>query len=175
MIETDRLLLRQWQDSDLDEWVLMNQDQKVMEFFPSTLTRDQAVQLADKIREHIEIHGWGLWAVEVKGIDPFIGFVGLSPQDLGFEWMPCVEIGWRLKHSAWGKGYATEAAQAALEFGIPRFGKIYSYTAASNTPSQKVMSKIGLVERPELAFEHPRVENPLLKPHVVFCSEARTA
>ena len=170
MLETERLLLRQWHESDISEFISMNKDPEVMRYFPKPLSDEESKVLADKISSHISDNGWGLWAVEVKGQDSFIGFVGLSPQDLGFEWTPCIEIGWRLKRSAWNHGFATEAAIAVLDFGINNFGEIYSYTAADNIPSQNVMKRIGMSERPELFFDHPRVDDPRLKSHVVYSS-----
>lgn len=167
-LETARLLLRQWRPSDLDEWIAMGSSADVMRYFPEQLSREKAEAMFQRLHDRIENNGWGLWAVEVKGGEPFIGFIGLAEQDLGLPWMPCVEIGWRLKASAWGHGYATEGATAALAFGQERFDAVYSYTSAVNAPSRRVMERIGLSERPELAFEHPRVENAELKPHVVY-------
>ena len=170
-LETPRLLLRQWREADLADWIAMGESESVMRYFASTLSREQAEAMFQRLRDRIEDRGWGLWAVEVKGGDPFIGFIGLAEQDLGLPWMPCIEIGWRLKESAWGQGFATEGAIAALAFGRERFETIYSYTSAVNHPSRRVMERIGLHERPELAFAHPRVENPELQHHVVYSTD----
>lgn len=170
MLEGPRVLLRQWTDRDLPRWVQMNADPEVMRYFANPLSEEQALDLATRIRSHIDEHGWGLWALEIKESGLFAGFVGLSRQDLGLAFTPCIEIGWRLSRDMWGHGYATEAAELALTFGQTRFDEIYSYTSTVNTQSQAVMRRIGLVERPDLAFDHPRVEDPTLKPHVVFAS-----
>ena len=167
-LETSRLLLRQWRPSDLENWIAMGSSADVMRYFPELLSQEKAEAMFHRLHDRIEKNGWGLWALEVKNGDPFIGFIGLAEQDLGLPWMPCIEIGWRLKESAWGQGFATEGAAATLAFGVERFDKIYSYTSAVNLPSRRVMQSIGLLERPELAFEHPRVENAELKPHVVY-------
>lgn len=167
-LQTPRLLLRQWRDSDLAEWIAMGSSPAVMRYFPELLSREKAEAMFQRLHERIDKNGWGLWAVEVKNGDPFIGFIGLAEQDLGLPWMPCIEIGWRLKESAWGQGFATEGAAAALAFGVERFDTIYSYTSAINMPSRRVMERIGLIERSELAFEHPRVNNPELQSHVVY-------
>ncbi len=175
MIETSRLLLRQWVESDLKPWAEMNADPEVMHYFPATLTPDESSQMMTRIRDRITENGWGLWAVEVKATNEFIGFIGLSNQDLGQPWTPCIEIGWRLKRSAWGQGFATEGASAALDFGKQRFDTIYSFTAASNLPSQRVMQRIGLHSRPDLGFDHPRVTRPDLIAHVVYSTQPSPA
>ena len=172
MLETDRLILREWRESDLEEWVAMNASPEVMKYFPKTLTTEQSTEMFQRLQTRIELQGWGLWAVEVKDTDPFIGFIGLSEQNLGLDWMPCTEIGWRLKESAWGKGYATEGAHAALAFGLERFETIYSFTSALNEKSRKVMERIGMRARPDLAFEHPRVDDLRLKSHIVYSTSS---
>ena len=165
---TERTILRQWKESDLPTWIALNQDPEVMRYFERPLSADESIATAQRISHRISEDGWGLWALEIKGGPEFVGFVGLSQQDLGLPFTPCVEIGWRLTKSAWGNGYATEAAKAALAFGLQRFDAIYSFTAATNLPSRKVMERIGLVERTDLAFEHPKVNRPEIKAHVVY-------
>ena len=172
-LETKRLVLRHWLDEDLESWVALNQDPEVMEFFPASLSREEALTLATNIQSNLERSDRGLWAVEVKGGERFIGFVGLSVQDLGLDFTPCTEVGWRLKRSAWGQGYATEAAKAALRYGLGELDLevIYSFTAATNLRSQAVMERIGMHPRPELAFIHPRLdpESPLAS-HITFAT-----
>ena len=167
-IETERLYLRQWSDDDLPIWIEMNADPEVMKFFPNILSKEESLNLADRITSKIDERGWGLWAAEIKSSAEFIGFVGLSEQSVGLSIDPFIEIGWRLKKSAWGHGYATEGARAALEFGLQKFEVIYSMTSVINIKSRAVMERIGLVEREELAFDHPRVSEEALKPHVMY-------
>ena len=172
-LETKRLVLRHWLDEDLESWVAMNRDPEVMEFFPSMLSREDGLAMAERIQRNLEESDRGLWAVEVKGGERFIGFVGLSIQDLGLDFTPCTEVGWRLKRSAWGQGYATEAAKAALRYGLVQLDLevIYSFTAATNLRSQAVMERIGLHARPDLAFIHPRVApGSPLSPHVTYAT-----
>ena len=101
-----------------------------------------------------------------------MGFVGIARQEIpGVAFMPCHEIGWRLDKKFWGQGYATEAARIILDFGLNEIGidQIFSFTAAQNLPSINVMKKIGLREREELAFAHPRIEDSSpVKAHVVY-------
>lgn len=170
-LETKRLVLRHWLAEDIPAWIQMNADPEVMEFFPKLLTEDEAVAMAQRLQEKLERSDRGLWAVEVKGGERFIGFVGLSIQDLGLAFTPCTEVGWRLKRSAWGHGYATEAAREALRYGFETLDleTIYSFTAESNLRSRAVMERLGLTYREELAFAHPRIpaDSPL-SAHVTY-------
>ncbi|HEX4901477.1 MAG TPA: GNAT family N-acetyltransferase [Acidimicrobiales bacterium] len=158
-LRTERLVLRQWREDDRDAWAAMNADPRVMEHFPSTLTRAEADQWLEFNRDRLEARGWGLWAVEVPGVAPFIGFVGLNGPgfDVPGHGEDCLEVGWRLAAEHWGKGYAPEGAQAALDLAWDELGldEVVSFTAVGNTKSRRVMEKLGLVLERE--FDHPRV------------------
>src|ERR1700712_2633020 len=117
-LKTDRLLLRPWREEDLVPFADLNADVRVMEFLPKPLGRAESDALAARIRDHFARRGFGLWAVEVAGACPFIGFVGLSVPGFEAHFTPCVEIGWRLAFEHWGRGYATEAARETLQFGF---------------------------------------------------------
>lgn len=168
-IETPRLGLRQWKEEDTLLFAEMNSSSEVMRYFPSTLTKEQSDEFLRKIVAHFKKHGYGLWAAEIKQTQEFIGFIGFYNATFEAEFTPCVEIGWRLDNKFWGKGYATEGAKACLKYGFGTLGfkEIYSFTAAINKPSIKVMKKIGLTKQGE--FNHPRVEkdSPLLR-HVLY-------
>ena len=114
-IETERLRLRQWIESDREPFARLNADPRVMEFLPSILDRVASDAMIDRLQAKIAEHGWGLWAVESKQNQKFIGFVGLQVPTANLPFSPCVEVGWRLAFEYWGKGYATEAAQAQRE------------------------------------------------------------
>lgn len=159
-LRTDRLLLRQWRETDLQPFAALNADPAVMEHFPAPLERAQSDALAARERSRIEERGWGLWAVEIVASGDFIGFVGLAEEDFGFDWTPAVEIGWRLAQAAWGYGYATEAATAVLAHAFQVLGldEVVSFTATTNAPSLAVMQRIGLHLHPASPFHHPRVE-----------------
>ena len=172
-LESERLLLRNWRDADLDTWIEMNQDPEVMRYFPTPLTVEAATAMSQRFQTFLDEHEYGFWAVEVKGLDPFIGFVGLNDPRLDIAAMPNVEIGWRLHKRGWGKGYATEAATSALSYGLQelQIPEIISFTSTLNEPSIKVMERIGLHRRIDLDFEHPRVEaGHVLRQHVVYSS-----
>src|SRR5262245_19097313 len=117
-IRTKRLLLRDWQESDLAPFAALNADPRVMEFFPAKLSWEESLELARKIRAHAAERGFGLWAVEVPGVANFIGFVGLAVPTFQAAFTPCVEVGWRLAFEFWGQGFAKEAASLALEYGF---------------------------------------------------------
>jgi RimJ/RimL family protein N-acetyltransferase len=169
-IETPRLLLRPWRDTDLAPFAALNADPEVMRHFPALLSRDESDALAARIRASFEAQGWGLWAVEEKGGAPFIGFVGLNRPTFDAPFMPAVEIGWRLARAAWGAGYASEAARAALRFGFEQLAldAIVSFTAPVNTRSRAVMERLGMVNTGQ-DFDHPRVpEGSPLRRHVLY-------
>lgn len=169
VLETSRLILRDWQQSDLEPFCQLNADEEVMNFFPNTLTTEQTLTLHQAIETEFNEYGFGLYAVEVKENNDFIGFIGFHRATFDADFTPCVEIGWRLKKVAWGKGYATEGAKACLQYGFRhlRFNDIYSFTADINTPSKNVMKKIGL--NFIKTFDHPKIEDSSpLKKHVLF-------
>ncbi|MCG6036552.1 GNAT family N-acetyltransferase [Acinetobacter baumannii] len=169
MIETKRLILRQWKESDFEPFITMGLDQDVMQFFPNLLTPQESLNLIQKISSLIQEKGWGFWAVELKETHQFIGFIGLHSQPEQFDFSPCVEIGWRLAKKFWKQGYATEGAKAVLDyaFNVLNLDKMVSFTATTNTPSQAVMKRLGMHKVKN--FEHPKV--PLhheLREHVLY-------
>jgi RimJ/RimL family protein N-acetyltransferase len=170
-LRTDRLLLRQWRDADLDPWAAMNADPEVMEHFPSVMTRQESTAFMTRIRAAIDDRGWGLWAVEVVGGAPFIGFIGLQPVVDPVMPFDGVEVGWRLARSAWGHGYASEGARAALAYAFEELSlpEVISFTSTTNERSQAVMRRIGLTRDPADDFDHPKVpEGSRLRRHVLY-------
>jgi ribosomal-protein-alanine N-acetyltransferase len=166
-LRTSRLLLRRWQEQDRAPFAALNADPVVMEHFPTLLTREQSDALVDRIEAHFDEHGYGLWAVEADGA--FVGFTGLVWQTYEASFTPALEVGWRLAHRAWGHGYATEAATAALARGLQEVDSVVSTTAVRNVRSQRVMQRLGM--RRELEFDHPRVpEGHPVRPHVLYRS-----
>lgn len=163
-IRTERLVLRTWRDSDRAPFAAMNADPVVMEHFPATLTREESDAFVDRIQAHFAAHGYGLWALEHEG--HFLGFTGLSWAE-GLPMSPCLEVGWRLAQPAWGYGYATEAARAALEVGLAHTDSVVSLTALTNVRSWRVMERLGM--RREYEFDHPRVpDDSPLKRHYLY-------
>jgi RimJ/RimL family protein N-acetyltransferase len=173
-IETQRLTLRGWQDSDLPTWASMNADPRVREFLGPLLTFEQASAWVLNYQDKLERFGYGFWALEVTATGEFIGFTGLDTVD---DEMPFtgVEIGWRLARSAWGYGYATEAARAVLRFGfgVLELPEILAVTAARNERSQAVMRRLGMTTDPGEDFDDPDVEDASLRRYVVYRTRNR--
>lgn len=171
IIKTKRLILRPWREEDLEPFANLNADARVMEHFPSILTREESDQMAMRIKAKIEEQGWGLWAVSVPGISEFIGFIGLNAATFEAPFTPAVEVGWRLAFDYWGQGYATEGAKACLIFGFETLNlkEIVSFTAVENMRSRAVMERIGMHHDPKDDFDHPKLaEGHRLRRHVLY-------
>jgi RimJ/RimL family protein N-acetyltransferase len=170
-VRTERLLLRTWRRTDLAPFAALNRDPAVMEHFPSMRTRAESDALVRSFRRLWREDGHGPWAVERLEDGAFIGFVGLVTPRFEAHFTPAVEVGWRLAHSAWGHGYATEAGRAALAFGFERLqlDEIVSFTAPANARSRAVMERLGMTHDPADDFDHPRVPagSPLRR-HVLY-------
>ena len=166
-----RVRLRRWRDEDREAFAAMNADARVMEFFRSPLGRAESDAMVDRIGKHFDDHGFGLWAVEVPGVAPFVGFAGLAIARFAAPFAPCVEIGWRLAFEHWGHGYATEAARLALGhgFGALALPEIVSFTSATNGHSRAVMERLGMRRDPVDDFDHPALpESHPLRRHVLY-------
>lgn len=162
-LRTARLLLRRWRPEDRSPMQAIDSDPEVMHHFPSVLTPEETEEGIGRIEAHFDEHGYGLWAVDVDG--RLAGFAGLKWTDVlgGRD----LEVGWRLARWAWGHGYATEAARAALEVGFAHVDEIVSVTAVSNERSWRVMERLGMQRTGE--FDHPRVaDGHPLRRHVTY-------
>lgn len=159
IIQTQRLGLRAWQAADLSPLADMCADPKVMQFFPETLTFEQSKSLLDRLQKCDREHGFTYFALELKETNEFLGFAGMLNQTYDAPFTPCVDIGWRLKKAAWGKGYATEAAKACLNFAFQnkKIKEIYSVCTSKNEASKSIMKKIGM--QYEGSFMHPALTN----------------
>lgn len=171
LLITSRLILRGWQPADHEPFAALNADPQVMEFMPAPLSREESDARVRRIEEHFTAHGFGLWALEDRATGEFLGFTGLALPGFTACFTPCVEVGWRLRRSAWGQGFATEAARAALEFGFDSLGlpEIVSFTTVTNQRSRRVMERLGLRCCPAEDFAHPMLpaDHPLSR-HVLY-------
>jgi RimJ/RimL family protein N-acetyltransferase len=170
-IPTERLILRRWQDADRSPYARLNADEHVMRFFPKTRSREESDTEASWLDERFGLDGFGPWAVEAPGVAPFIGFVGAWRVVRDLPFTPAVEIGWRLDRPYWGRGYAVEAAKAALQdvFARTDLSEIVAYTARRNEPSRRVMEKLGMTHDGSADFDHPAVaEGNPLRGHVLY-------
>ena len=170
-VRTARLILRAWRESDGEPFAAMNVDPEVTRYL-GTGPRDRAAsdELIRSFERHWAERGFGLWAVE-RADGAFLGFTGLAQWTFEAPFMPAVEVGWRLARSAWGHGYATEAARAALRFGFETIGlaEIVSFTVPDNVRSRRVMERLGMTRDPAEDFDHPRVaEGDPLRRHVLY-------
>jgi len=169
-MDTPRLRLRQWRESDRVPFAALNADPTVMEFFPSLQTRAASDASIDMWQSQFALQGWSNWALELRSSGQFIGFTGLSVPRRALPFSPCVEVGWRLAREHWGCGYATEAARAALAFGFQRIAltEIVSFTSIGNKRSRSVMERIGM-RNANQEFEHPALpEGHALRWHCLY-------
>jgi RimJ/RimL family protein N-acetyltransferase len=170
-LRSKRLILRPWRDADLPLYAALNADPRVMQHFPGVLDRVASDAEAERFRSLFDARGWGFFAVEIPGTTEFAGFVGLSIPRFEAEFTPCVEVGWRLAHTYWGSGYATEAARTVLGFGFEALAleAVVSFTTVANRRSQRVMEKLGMTHDPADDFDHPSLpKESLQRRHVLY-------
>ncbi len=166
---TERLILRRWREEDLAPCAAMCADPDVMRHFPSSVSKEETRALVERIERHFDEHGFGLWALEHGGA--FIGFTGLLIHTFAAHFTPAVEVGWRLRKEAWGRGFATEAAREALRIGFDehQVDEIVSMTVPANVKSVAVMERLGMSRDPADDFDHPRIpEGSPLRRHVLY-------
>ena len=170
-LSNGRVRLRRWCHEDREAFAAMNADPRVMEFFLSRLNRVESDAMVDRIEQHFSDRDFGLWAVEVPDVAPFVGFTGLAVARFSAHFTPCVEVGWRLAFEHWGHGYATEAARLALGYGFGSLAlsEIVSFTSATNHRSRAVMERLGMHRDPADDFDHPAIpEGHPLRRHVLY-------
>ncbi|SDI85331.1 Protein N-acetyltransferase, RimJ/RimL family [Frankineae bacterium MT45] len=169
-MQTERLIMRSWRDSDREPFAEMNANPEVMRYFPALLTRAESDAAVDRIQASIDTNGFGMWAIERIDTGQFIGFVGLAVPRFEAAFTPCVEVGWRLTPEAWGQGFATEAARRSLVAGFDEFGldEIVSMAVVANLPSRAVMERIGMWHDLDGDFDHPMVPEGPLRRHVLY-------
>ena len=170
IFKSDRLGFREWSKNDLEEFLKLNSDEEVMEHFPKILSKEEVEEFIEKLKNHFEKNGYTYYAIEILDEKEFIGMIGIAFQEYQTKFTPAIDIGWRLKKSAWGKGYATEGAKRCLKYAFDELGidKIISVCTIKNQKSENVMKKIGMKKIGE--FNHPELaEYPEYEKH--FCYE----
>jgi RimJ/RimL family protein N-acetyltransferase len=171
LIETERLILRAPEDRDREQIAALNGDPQVGAWLSRALSREESDAMVDRILAEIAEHGFGFWAAERKADGAVIGLTGLLAMGADLPPGPALEVGWRLTPSAWGQGYATEGALAAVAWGFANRDalEIVAITAESNLASQAVMRRIGMTPEPWRDFDHPRLaaDHPLRR-HVTW-------
>lgn len=169
MLETPRLLLRRWRDSDREPFYRINSDPRVMEFFLACLTREQSDAMMDRIEAHFDEHGFGLFAAQLRSTGDLVGFVGVMVPSFEADFTPCVEIGWRLAVAHWNRGLATEGARAVMRHAFEDLGlrELVSFAVVENARSLRVMEKLGMTRDRE--FLHPRLPQSFrYRRHVLY-------
>jgi RimJ/RimL family protein N-acetyltransferase len=152
-----RIWLRSWRPEGREPFARMNADARVMEFFRSPLDRSESDALAVRIETHFEVHGFGLWAIEIPEIAPFVGFCGLTRAQFNAPFTPCVDVGWRLDAAHWGRSYASEAAKLAIAQGFTELAlpDVVSFTSVGNLRARSVMERLRMRHDPADDFDHP--------------------
>lgn len=171
---SERLGFRNWNLTDIDEMHKINSDEKVMEFFPKIQTKAQTKEFIERMINQFQEKGFCYFAVDKLENNEFIGFIGLSEQTYEADFTPCVDIGWRIKRSEWGKGFASEGAKKCLSYALNelKLENVYSIAPKINIKSVHIMTKIGLKKQYE--FEHSLLtNNDRLKTCVLYKTETK--
>ncbi|WP_375395738.1 GNAT family N-acetyltransferase [uncultured Sphingomonas sp.] len=169
VIETERLILRQWREADADAMHAMGQDARVMAYLGPLYDRAAAERLVAGRIVNQSLFGYCFWPIERRADGMFLGFCGLQLGPKGTPIEGGIEIGWRLAHHAWGYGYAREAAEATLAWGWDTFdmGHIAAMTVPMNTRSGHLMEWLGMRRVVNEDFDHPDLaEDDPLRRHI---------
>lgn len=170
-IETDRILLREWEPGDVEHFARMNADPLIMEYFPRVLDEADTKKLVKRFQDHFKQHGFGLYALECRKTGAFMGFVGLSVVRDVFPFAGEVEIAWRLEYEFWGKGFASEAARAVIDyaFNTLKLKELVAFSVYDNTRAIHVMEKLGMKRDPKGDFSYPKLpKGHPLGDHVLY-------
>jgi ribosomal-protein-alanine N-acetyltransferase len=172
IFQSERLGFREWLIADHQPYSAINLNPKIMQYFPNLLSLEETRAQINRINEHFDEYGYGLYAVDLLSSGEFIGFIGFSHPRFKSFFTPCVEIGWRLSDIHWHKGLATEGAKRCIAYAKEAldFTEIYSMTPIQNIPSQKVMIKLGMTRKG--SFLHPLLKegDPLQECHLYYLS-----
>ena len=156
ILRTPRLTLRNWRETDREPFAALHADPEVMQDLGGPIDRVASDAKLDRYIAALRTDGFARLAIEdARGA--LAGYAGIMRRDQGPPLGPHVEVGWRLARAAWGKGYATEAATAALRDVFDRTGltEVISYTSPDNRRSQAVMARLGLQRDPARDFTLP--------------------
>jgi RimJ/RimL family protein N-acetyltransferase len=170
-LTSQRMTLRSWTSADRQPFAEMSEDPEVMAYLRPLATRAACDAWIDFQVDHELSHGFCMWAVELDQSNEFVGAVGLLHVGFVAHFTPAVEIGWRISRKHWGRGLATEAARAALQFGFQeaQITETVAHAAVRNTRSHHVMEKLGMVHSCVDDFDHPRLpENDPLRRQVLY-------
>jgi 3-dehydroquinate dehydratase / shikimate dehydrogenase len=168
-LETERLIMRGWIETDIRPFAAMNQDERIMEYFPFHLNEEESLQMIGVFCDRMQDKGHLYLPLIEKDTGGFVGIVNLAPVSFVSHFTPATEIGWRLAFDSWGRGYATEAAKKLIEYGFNELhlDQIVSFTTVSNERSSAVMQRLGMTY--DGKFDHPSLpeEDPLRR-HALY-------
>ena len=170
-LETERLIIREWEDRDRDAYAAIVMDPHARRFYFDIPTRAEVDAKLDRFIEFFRRDGFCFLPIERKSDGVLLGDVGFIPVGMPIRGNPPVEIGWFLDKQHWGQGYAPEAAQAWLDYAFTEldFDEVVAWTTKTNLPSQRVMQKLGMRTSPEDDFIHPKSPpGHTLGPHVLY-------
>ena len=178
-IDTERLLLRPWQPADRAPWATINADPEVRRYYwPALLTPEESDSIIVACERELLAQGFGFVAVERRSDHALVGGVGFSWTDTEIPRGRQIEIGWIFARPYWGQGLAFEAATACLAWAPGRIPtqQVIGYTSAVNTPSRRLMEKLGMRHDPADDFDDVTVpEGNPLRPHVLYRVRLQTA
>jgi len=146
-LETERLILREWEDYDLADFARMNADPVVMQYLPRTFDEKATKRHMAEFQKHFKKHGYGLYVLEERETGEFVGFTGLNHVDFEAKFTPAIELAWRLDYEFWGKGYGSEAAKGVMNHAFNDLGidELVAFTVYDNTRTIHLMEKLGFV------------------------------
>lgn len=172
MIETERLILRNWRAEDRAPYLDICRSETVMACLGGPSTEAEVDAALTRVRASQDRNGFCFWAIERREDGAFLGFCGLKVADTpGTPIEDEIEIGWRLGQPYWGKGYAREAALASLRWAWTNLSapRVIAITVPANRRSWGLMERIGMARRPDLDFGHPAFpENHALHRHITY-------
>lgn len=155
---SSRLGFRNWLTADLSAFAALNADVDVMEHFPKPLTEKETAHFIQRLQKHFDQYGYNYFATEILETGELIGFIGLAHQTYESEFTPATDIGWRLKKTAWGNGYATEGAKRCMAYAFNKIKltQLFATCTLKNKRSENVMQKIGMTKMGY--FNHPNLK-----------------
>lgn len=176
IFQSKRLGFRTWQDSDLPSLSAINSDPEVMKFFPSIPSSEDTWNFIQRMQLQYAENGFCYYATELLETGDLVGFIGMARQDYEADFAPCVDIGWRLGESYWGKGFASEGALACIAYAFDtlEIHELLSVAPCINLPSIRVMEKIGMSKVKE--FNHSLLQDyPVLEPCALYSLKSNNA
>ncbi|WP_369026482.1 GNAT family N-acetyltransferase [Qipengyuania sp. RANM35] len=171
--ETERLVLRDWRDEDWELFWGATNTPEVMRWLGGVCDEDKRLAAQGRLLSYERDHGHTFWCIERKEDGAILGFCGLKRSNQAGGPMGLMEVGWRLREDAWGKGYAKEAASASLDLAFDRFGadEVVAFTVNKNVPSWGLMKRLGMRRREDLDFDSADFDDQ--DPTIIVYSIAR--